>query len=1426
MAKKKANAKGRSGRQANRKGTRRRMISRSVLQAPQARVRDEKLDPQAMLTALISAVRANPDDVGTRLTLGEFCLHHGHHDRILEAIDPVEERYPLSDANDNSRYDRLRCLGLAQAQRLVEAERVASRGQGANGDNLDYWWCLAYVHLSMREHAAAIEASRAYLKELESIHREKRTVAAYCGSSGHLAQLHNFLGSALMETGREEEAIAAFGESARHDPGSQYPYLNLVNLHRRRGEADMARKALAKGLKKAREVQELRLLEETLEKSARISACMIVRNEEELLPGCLESIRDIVDEIIVVDTGSTDGTVEVAKSYGAKVLHQPWEGDFSKHRNYSLEQATGDWVLVIDADERLSQESCAGLTALVNDPASAILQVNVVNHYPSGQHRFTLLKSMRLWRRELNLQYTGIVHNQVEAPQHVAVTSTPLRIDHLGYSLSPKHMQAKFERTYGLLRKQVAEEPENGFAWFNLAQVLRPRLLDDLDKYAPEFTEAAHKALAFTSAKDDRQRNTHLMALDQLAWVSFYRGEYAQAREWVNRALEIKPDYLDPLMLAGHIHSKQQEYEEAIRAYQRYLDAQRGFAANPQVDTPMLYHPDSRATALFGMGLAAEMSGDSSAAREYYARAVEVNPEYLDVAAHLGRLYLADDDVERAERLFRDQLAGDHPSAVAALGLGDICSQRGQYDQAAGWYRQAVELSPDDFSARLSLARSLFRAGRQDDFAAVLKESLEKRSRDEAAYIAAARMLQQLGDLDGAGNIIEQGMRNAVGTHGLEALRDQMVSRPTVSACMIVKNEEELLAGCLESIRDWVDEIIIVDTGSEDRTVEIAESYGARVFHQPWEGDFSKHRNYSIEQACCDWIFIIDADERFELEGLADVRRTLKNPNISIISINVFNVYGQKSEVTTFLPSVRFWRRNLNLRYDGIVHNVLQLGQNPVYRLGARIRHLGYDLSPGKMKAKHERTRGLLEKQLAENPDNPFALFNYAQVLRTQDGAFARHAIPDILRAAGRAIELTDPEHKSQRHIHLMCLEQVATCYYYQKEFEKVIEVCDRALRLKPDYLDPLMIRANALFKLGRYDEARTAYEKYLEVQAAYDPGTERDPIILTHIDARAAAHYGLAALANNAGERARARQHYEQALRAWDGFQDAYSRLGRLYFDDGDFTQARKHFLKQMETSYKTMEALLGLAIIYKETNMPDNAEEYYRMAMQLDEFDPEPCAKYARFLLEQGRVDEAKEAVELAIRKDSHKVRAYTEASQLYAQFGHHELAAVCLQCLRDEVGDQADSINDLANCYYQQQNYERAADLYDQATRLPEAKPVTWRNLGLALYHLGRNRESIEALETYLRKRPDDLDIAHVAGDLYSKVGQHSQALEKYEKYLSKRPLDVLAMFNLSECYLFMGHTDSAVMGYKRVLQIDPGFQPALKRLSDVLEPAGQP
>ena len=114
-----------------------------------------------------------------------------------------------------------------------------------------------------------------------------------------------------------------------------------------------------------------------------ISLCMIAKNEEALLASCLQSVRPILSEIIFVDTGSTDRTVQIAQSYVAKIIHEPWREDFAAARNISLEHATSDWILVLDADEVIAESDLPGLQALTKDRrvCSEFLQRHYSNDY-------------------------------------------------------------------------------------------------------------------------------------------------------------------------------------------------------------------------------------------------------------------------------------------------------------------------------------------------------------------------------------------------------------------------------------------------------------------------------------------------------------------------------------------------------------------------------------------------------------------------------------------------------------------------------------------------------------------------------------------------------------------------------------------------------------------------------------------------------------------------------------------------------------------------------------------------------------------------------------------------------------------------------------------------------------------------------------
>jgi glycosyltransferase involved in cell wall biosynthesis len=98
-----------------------------------------------------------------------------------------------------------------------------------------------------------------------------------------------------------------------------------------------------------------------------ISLCLIVRNEQELLPRCLDSVRGVVDEIILVDTGSTDNTIKIAETYGARIYHYVWSDDFAAARNVSLAQANCEWILVLDADEVLTESFCSHIKSFLQD---------------------------------------------------------------------------------------------------------------------------------------------------------------------------------------------------------------------------------------------------------------------------------------------------------------------------------------------------------------------------------------------------------------------------------------------------------------------------------------------------------------------------------------------------------------------------------------------------------------------------------------------------------------------------------------------------------------------------------------------------------------------------------------------------------------------------------------------------------------------------------------------------------------------------------------------------------------------------------------------------------------------------------------------------------------------------------------------------
>ena len=336
-----------------------------------------------------------------------------------------------------------------------------------------------------------------------------------------------------------------------------------------------------------------------------------------------------------------------------------------------------------------------------------------------------------------------------------------------------------------------------------------------------------------------------------------------------------------------------------------------------------------------------------------------------------------------------------------------------------------------------------------------------------------------------------------------------MSEEGTVSACMIVKNEEEYLPDCLASLQSWVDEIIVVDTGSTDKTIEIAKSFGAIVYEQPWQDDFSFHRNFSMTKATKEWIFIIDADERVLPEDGKLFKQLAPNIKQDIVAVDVLNLFQRV--VKSRFGSLRFFRRSYNPEYEGKVHNRPQVKNGAsIYRIPFKIYHIGYDLPKERMAQKYERTLAMCKKFTEEEPDTPHAWFDYGRAMWVKDRDFNMAEVDKMESAFLKVLELSGGKNTDD-NIFLQTLYHLSTLHYAKKNFGEAIKYGKMAVEIKPDYLDCIfMVGISSVFGASK-EEAEEWLQKYLDEQKKYDFEGKLDAIVMVHCNQRELVYQALA---------------------------------------------------------------------------------------------------------------------------------------------------------------------------------------------------------------------------------------------------------------------------------------------------------------------------
>lgn len=413
-----------------------------------------------------------------------------------------------------------------------------------------------------------------------------------------------------------------------------------------------------------------------------ISLCMIIRNEEKSLPGCLESVKHLVDEMIIVDTGSTDKSVEIAKSYGAKIFHYRWNNDFSEARNYALLHAKGDWILHLDADEELKKEDIPLLKEIIKDKEANGVQCIIYNVQKDSSD-FLISYFFRLFRNNMGVYYSGLIHETPIIPGKLLCTN--IGIIHYGYALNDEGWKSKTERNIRLLRKQLKESPNDPFIHFHLAKTY-------YQQQAFDMALAESKEVLRSLSRDAFKTRPELEIFVLMACVLFNKGDFSESERMCLEAMQINPDYLDPYFFLGHIYSKLGDFEKAILYYEKYQKIRKSFEERMEFNCVGLHSLSRQHEVHFSLGSIYERQKNYQRAIKEYIKALETNPRYAEAYNGLGTVYFAKNDVDDAITMLEKAISIKSDYAMAHKNLGVIYAKQNRFELAAETFEKAIQI--------------------------------------------------------------------------------------------------------------------------------------------------------------------------------------------------------------------------------------------------------------------------------------------------------------------------------------------------------------------------------------------------------------------------------------------------------------------------------------------------------------------------------------------------------------------------------------------------------------------------------------------------------------------------------------------------------------------------------------------------------------
>ncbi|MEQ8190863.1 MAG: glycosyltransferase, partial [Candidatus Eremiobacterota bacterium] len=559
---------------------------------------------------------------------------------------------------------------------------------------------------------------------------------------------------------------------------------------------------------------------------------------------------------------------------------------------------------------------------------------------------------------------------------------------------------------------------------------------------------------------------------------------------------------------------------------------------------------------------------------------------------------------------------------------------------------------------------------------------------------------------------------------------------------------------CLESVRGLADEMIVVDTGSTDRTVEIAEKFGARIFHYKWHDDFGKARNFSLSHARGDWIIVMDGDEVFDSASIWKFRKFIETAGINNpLSPRIINYIDEQNNTTEHFHC-RIFPNTGKFIYKGVIHEQLlyQDGtEPPIYKLpDVIIHHYGYTKTRYKEKGKRERNIKLLRKQIQKEKKNPFHYYNM-QTLHYIDNNYDKSL--SCFHSVKKYSRKTEP--------FLPNAYVMATSSFIHKgNINKAVELAQEVLKFAPALPDVNYINAFCHYKLKNYtialDFCRKALDKDRKTSSLVtDSGTS-----------------------------------------GWK----THHLMGEIYFNMERWADALNYYLKAFEYNQKDLPLIINIARCYEYLDIPDRALEYYQKAVSLGSGAYPFFIEYmADFIENIHGIKEALTLLEQYVNIFPEHQHINLRKGELLRKAGEYREAIRIYTMVIGRLNERTKPYEGLIYlnrgiCYYHSGDKHMAEEDFIKSIDIEPGNINPYINLSYIYIDTGRPQKAIE----YLIKieNIDDLTVILALAEAYIGTDRIQKAFELLNKIPSyEKDEFIRATFMKSDYYMSVNELQKA-------------------------------